>query len=563
MNDKNAYDRKKKHRNLVYMISVAIIVIITVIAGSFPTVFGTHAQQVYDYIANHFGWLFLVIIFILDIFLIALAVSRYGRFKLGNDNEAPEFSMMSWIGMLFSAGLGVGIVFWGVAEPLTHYLHSPFPGKTPDESAESARVAMGYTFFHWGISQWSIFAIAGLTVAYFQFRKKRNGLISTAMEPVFGESYKRPYRNVIDILAIIATVMGIATSIGLGIMQISGGLHHVFNVPNNNITKISITILMVAIFLTSAVTGLNRGVKWLSNVNIGLGAILLIFIFIFGDFKFILESYTLAVGDYLRHFVEYSLRISPYTGDNGWIQQWTVFYWAWVISWSPFIGGFVARVSRGRTIREFVIGVLIIPPLISFTWIAGFGGTAVKIALTSNDNIANIVDKDYTVALFELLSKFPIADITSALAIALIFIFIITSADSTTHIVAGMATGGIANPKIKHKIVWGILIGAISVAMTIAGGLTSLQTASVVTGLPFSLILLLMIFSLMRALRREPTEHFKMTYIDDDKDYSIPLEERERKNPTHNNHHSVEQANVKDDKPNHKNESNHSKNKDD
>lgn len=321
--------------------------------------------------------------------------------------------------------------------------------------------------------------------------------------------------------------MGIATSIGLGIMQISGGLEHVFNIPNNNITKITITVLMVAIFLTSAATGLNRGVKWLSNINIGLGALLLIFMFIFGDLKFIFESYTLAIGDYLRHFIEYSLRISPYTGDNGWIQQWTVFYWAWVISWSPFIGGFVARVSRGRTIREFIVGVLIIPPLISFTWIAGFGGTAVKIALKENDNIANVVDQDYTVALFELLSKFPLADITSALAIALIFIFIVTSADSTTHIVSGMATGGIANPKTKHKIIWGILIGAISVSMTIAGGLTSLQTASVVTGLPFSIILLLMIVSLMRALRREPTKHFKMTHIDDDKDYSIPLEQRE------------------------------------
>ncbi|WP_193018407.1 BCCT family transporter [Staphylococcus equorum] len=523
----NKHKRKTKNRNLVYIISVAIILLITLVAGIFPKGFGTYAQQVYDYISNSFGWLFLVIIFILDIFLIALAVSRYGRFKLGRDDEEPEFSMHSWIGMLFSAGLGVGIVFWGVAEPLSHYLHSPFPGTVADESAESARVAMGYTFFHWGISQWSIFAIAGLTVAYFQFRKNRNGLISTAIEPVFGEAYKRPYRNIIDILAIIATVMGIATSIGLGIMQISGGLEHVFNIPNNNITKITITVLMVAIFLTSAATGLNRGVKWLSNINIGLGALLLIFMFIFGDLKFIFESYTLAIGDYLRHFIEYSLRISPYTGDNGWIQQWTVFYWAWVISWSPFIGGFVARVSRGRTIREFIVGVLIIPPLISFTWIAGFGGTAVKIALKENDNIANVVDQDYTVALFELLSKFPLADITSALAIALIFIFIVTSADSTTHIVSGMATGGIANPKTKHKIIWGILIGAISVSMTIAGGLTSLQTASVVTGLPFSIILLLMIVSLMRALRREPTKHFKMTHIDDDKDYSIPLEQRE------------------------------------
>lgn len=356
--------KRKKHRNIVYYTSVAIILIVTLIAGIFPKLFGKYAQSTYDMIAGSFCWLFLVIIFVLDVFLIALAISRYGRFKLGSDNEAPEFSFISWVGMLFSAGLGVGIVFWGVAEPLTHYLHSPFPGKVPDQSAESARVAMGYTFFHWGISQWSIFAISGLTVAYFQFRKQRNGLISTAMEPVFGEAYNRPLRNLIDILAIIATVMGIATSIGLGIMQIGGGLHHVFNLPNTNVTKVAITVIMVCIFLGSALTGLNRGVKWLSNINVGLGAVLLIFILIFGDLKFVLESYTLAIGDYLRNFIEYSLRVNPYTGDNSWIQKWTVFYWAWVIAWSPFIGGFVARVSRGRTIREFVIGVLIIPPLI-------------------------------------------------------------------------------------------------------------------------------------------------------------------------------------------------------
>lgn len=533
-------DKRKKNNKLVYFISVIIIFIITATAGFFPKAFGAHAQGVYDFISNSFGWLFLLIIFILDIFLIALAISRYGRFKLGSDDEEPEFSFLSWLGMLFSAGLGVGIVFWGVAEPLTHYLHSPFPEKISDQSAESARLAMGYTFFHWGISQWSIFAMAGLIVAYFQFRKKRDGLISTAMEPVFGEAYKRPIRNIIDILAIISTVMGIATSIGLGIMQISGGLNHVFHVPNTNFTKISITILMVCIFLGSAITGLNKGVKWLSNINILLGAALLLFMLIFGDLKFILESYTLAIGDYIRHFVEYSLRIDPYTGKNAWIQQWTVFYWAWVISWSPFIGGFVARVSRGRTIREFIICVLIMPPLISFVWIAGFGGMAVKIAM-GGDNIAQLVDKDYTVALFELLSKFPLADITSGLAIILIFLLIVTSADSTTHIVAGMATGGDENPKVKHKVIWGLLIGAISVAMTIAGGLTSLQTASVVTGLPFSIILLLMTISIMRALRREHTKHFQMSYINDDKDYSIPLEKREKeteaqKKKDNNNH---------------------------
>ncbi|MGV3042878.1 BCCT family transporter [Staphylococcus rostri] len=520
--------KKKKHRNIVYTVAFTIILLLTLLAAIFPTSFGNIAQLVYDFLAINFGWLFLIIVFVLDIFLIFLAASRYGRFKLGADDEEPEFSFISWIGMLFSAGLGVGIVFWGVAEPLTHYLHSPFPDKVRGETVESARLAMGYTFFHWGISQWSIFAMSGLIVAYFQFRKQRDGLISTAMEPVFGETYRRPFRNLIDILAIIATVMGIATSIGLGILQIAGGLNHVFHVPNNAITLLIITVLMTCIFLSSALTGINRGVKWLSNLNIVIGALLLIFIFIFGDLRFIVETFTVSLGDYISHFVTYSLRMDPYTGDNSWIQQWTVFYWAWVISWSPFIGGFVARVSRGRTIREFVIGVLIIPPVISLTWIAGFGGTAINWALHKNSNIAQVVDKDYTVALFELLRNFPLYEVTSGLAIILIFTFIVTSADSTTHIVSGMATGGVENPKRKHKLVWGLLIGGISVALTVAGGLTSLQTASVVTGLPFSIILLLMIFSLMRALRREPTEHFKMTHIEDEKDFTKTIEEREK-----------------------------------
>ncbi|MDU0477455.1 BCCT family transporter [Staphylococcus chromogenes] len=522
--------KKKKNRNFVYIVSFSIILLFTLLAAFFPKGFGIYAQNTYDALALNFGWLFLIIVFVLDIFLIFLALSRYGRFKLGHDDEAPEFSFISWIGMLFSAGLGVGIVFWGVAEPLTHYLHSPFPSEVKGQTAESARLAMGYTFFHWGISQWSIFAMSGLIVAYFQFRKQRDGLISTAMEPVFGETYKRPFRNIIDILAIIATVMGIATSIGLGILQIAGGLNHVFSVPNTNMTLIIITLIMTFIFLGSALSGLNRGVKWLSNLNIIIGAILLVFIFIVGDLRFIVETFTVSIGDYISHFVQYSLRMDPYTGDNSWIQKWTIFYWAWVISWSPFIGGFVARVSRGRTIREFVVGVLIIPPMISFLWIAGFGGTAIHYALHHNEGIEKVVDQDYTVALFELLSKFPLYEVTSALTIILIFTFIVTSADSTTHIVSGMATGGVENPKRKHKMVWGILIGAISVALTVAGGLTSLQTASVVTGLPFSIILLLMIFALMNALRREHTKHFQMSHIDDEKDFSRTIEERERDN---------------------------------
>ena len=229
-------DNQSNKTTLVFWVSMSIIILITLLAGVFPSGFGKYANILYGWISNSTGWLFLIIVFVLDIFLIGLAITRFGRFKLGRDDEEPEFSFISWVGMLFSAGLGVGIVFWGVAEPMTHYLKSPLPNEVDGSTLESARLAMGYTFFHWGISQWSIFAMAGLIVAFFQFRKRRNGLISTAMEPVFGEAYKKPYRNVIDVLAIVATVMGIATSIGLGIMQIGVGLNHVFDIPNNKWT---------------------------------------------------------------------------------------------------------------------------------------------------------------------------------------------------------------------------------------------------------------------------------------------------------------------------------------
>ncbi|GAB1612445.1 MULTISPECIES: BCCT family transporter [Mammaliicoccus] len=520
-------DNQSNKTTLVFWVSMSIIILITLLAGVFPSGFGKYANILYGWISNSTGWLFLIIVFVLDIFLIGLAITRFGRFKLGRDDEEPEFSFISWVGMLFSAGLGVGIVFWGVAEPMTHYLKSPLPNEVDGSTLESARLAMGYTFFHWGISQWSIFAMAGLIVAFFQFRKRRNGLISTAMEPVFGEAYKKPYRNVIDVLAIVATVMGIATSIGLGIMQIGGGLNHVFDIPNNNWTKIIITIIMTLIFLGSAASGLNKGVKWLSNSNIFICFALLVFILILGPTQFIFETFTVAIGDYITNFVQYSLRLNPYEGDNSWIQQWTVFYWAWVIAWSPFIGGFVARVSRGRTIREFVIGVLIIPPLISMSWIATFGGTAMYLVINKGASIAEDVKGDYTVALFSLLSHFPLYEFTSILAIILIFLFLVTSADSTTFILSSMSDRGSITPPFKYKLVWGILIGAISVAMTLAGGLESLQTASIVAGLPFAFILFMMIFSIMKALRREPTKHFKMTYIDDDTDFSKSLEERE------------------------------------
>lgn len=299
-----------------------------------------------------------------------------------------------------------------------------------------------------------------------------------------------------------------STSIGLGILQMDGGLNFAFNFPSGPVTQITLTVLMVTLFLFSTITGLKRGIKWLSNLNMALALILTVFVMFMGPFTFIMETFVLGIGDYLKNFVGYSLRTQPYSGES-WVQEWTVFYWAWVIAWSPFIGSFVARVSKGRTIREYVLGILIVPPLLSFLWIAALGGTAMYSDLFNGTSIGEIVLDDQTAALFTMFEQLPMAEITSLLAIILIFTFLVTSADSATFIVAGMTSGSTENPALRLKILWGILLGFLTISLILAGGLSSLQAASLLAGLPFTLILIMMIFAVSKSLRRESNEAMK------------------------------------------------------
>ena len=486
----------------VLTLSAALIIAFTIIGFFFPTAFGNVAASTYDWVASTFGWVFMLSVFVFDVFLIAIIFTRYGKLKLGRFDEEPEFDTISWIGMLFSGGLGVGIVFWGVAEPMTHYLNPPMVGIEP-QSIESARLAMGYTFFHWGVSQWSIFAIAGLIIGLFQFRMKQDGLISTSLESVFGKDYGGKKRYFIDILAIFATVVGIAISLGLGVLQINGGLSQVFGLPKNTLVEIIITIVLAIIFMISATTGLHRGVKFLSNLNIFIAFGLTVFVVILGPTTVIFKAFVTGIGDYLSHFIEYSLRLDPYQIKQNWVEKWTVFYWAWVISWSPFIGAFIARISRGRTIREFVIGVLIVPPMISFLWIAAFGGSAIFMDLYESGQIAQIVAQDNTQAMYAFLHALPIPLITSTATIILIATFLITSADSATYILASMSSGGSLQPKFKIKMFWGVLLALISLALLASGGLKSLQSAAIVAGLPFTIILIIMLMAIIKVLKFE------------------------------------------------------------
>lgn len=491
----------KEHlKNPVFLISAIVISILVVIGALFPKKFGAIAEELFLFTTTNFGWFYLIAVFVIIIFLIAIAISKYGKIRLGGEQERPEFPFFTWIGMLFSAGFGAGLVFWGVAEPMSHFFETPFYD-LENQSEEAARVAMGYSFFHWGISQWSVFAIVGLVIAFLQFRRNDNALISKATESVTGS--KKVVSHTIDSLAVIATVLGVATSIGLGVLQIHGGLTTVSNISNAVWVQIVIIAIVFLAYMASATTGLDKGIRYLSNLNLGLCLLLLVFVFFMGPTVFILNAFTLGIGDYIAEFIQYSLRLEPYKGGT-WVRDWTVFYWAWAIAWSPFVGAFVARVSRGRTIREFITGVMVIPPVIACFWIATFGGTALYKDLNESAGIAEAVNNDITVALFNVFATLPFSFIMSVLAILLIFTFLVTSADSATYILGSMTTGGSINPPVFQKLVWGVLISAIAGVLLLAGGLDALQTASLVAAVPFTVILLIMLAAVLKMLRKEP-----------------------------------------------------------
>jgi len=470
--------------------------------------FATIAGNIFNFTTRSFGWFYLLAVFLFVVFLVFLAFSKYGKIRLGTDQDRPQYPFFTWIGMLFSAGFGVGLVFWGVAEPMSHFITPPY-ADTTELTVEGARLAMAYSFFHWGVSQWSVFAIVGLIIAYFQFRRNADGLISTSLSPLIKDrTYKQPLNQTIDILAVIATVMGVATSLGLGVLQINGGLNSVFGLPNTALVQVLIIVVLTVLFLTSTTTGLDRGIKWLSNINLGTALVLMVFVFFAGPTIFILETFTLGLGDYLQNFIRYSLRLQPYQ-QGTWVRDWTIFYWAWAIAWSPFVGAFVARVSRGRTIREFIVGVLIVPPFIALLWIAVFGGTALHLDLFEGTSIAQAVDADVTSALFVTFAELPFSFVLSVLSILLILTFLITSADSATYIISSMTTNGSLNPPLTVRIVWGILLGGIAAVLLIASGLEGLQTASLISALPFTVILILMVYTLFSLLRKENVRKIK------------------------------------------------------
>ncbi|MFK4017419.1 BCCT family transporter [Cobetia marina] len=495
----------------VFSASVIIILGLVALGAGFPTRFGELADQALGAVTSMFGWFYLISVFGFVIFLVSLALSKYGKIRLGPQDCRPSYSFFSWVSMLLAAGFGVGLVFYGMAEPMQHYLKPPF-GDMPGETPESARYAIQYAFFNWGVHQWAAFSVVGLIIAYFQFRKGQAGLVSSVLSSVTAKHPKvRRYGPVLDVFAVVATVMGVATSLGLGVLQMNGGLHFVFGVEESWQWQFIIMGVMFCAYMASTWSGLDKGIKRLSNLNMSICIALMLYVLFTGPTLDILKTITLGIGDYLQNFIGMSLRMSPYDG-NDWNSSWTVFYWAWVIAWSPFVGTFVARVSRGRTIKEYVVGVLIVPPLLACLWIGVFGGAALNMELSGDVGLAAATDANITSALFEMFDLIPFSNVLSVVAILLIFVFLVTSADSASYIVAQMTDAGSINPPLYKRVVWGVLIAAICLTLISTGGLKGLQSASVLSALPFTFILYGMIVVLVKELRADRRQMLSQLY---------------------------------------------------
>ncbi len=446
----------------------------------------------------NFGWYYQIVATFFLIFALFLIFSPYGKIKLGKDEDKPEFNRASWFAMLFSAGMGIGLLFFGVSEPISHFSSPPL-GEAG--TSDAANIAMRYTYLHWGFHAWAIYATIALALAYFKFRKGLPGLMSAALYPILGERAKGPIGIFIDIVAVFATIFGVAASLGLGAAQINGGLSYVFGFPNTFTVQLVIISIVTVLFLLSAGTGINKGIKYLSNTNMIL-AVILFFVFLFmGPTVFLLNLFVSTFGSYLQNLPSMGLRLAPFNEERAaWVQGWTIFYWAWWIAWAPFVGTFIARVSKGRTVREFVIAVLVIPTFVCSLWFAVFGGTGIHMEYFAGLPVSA---QSLETALFYVYQHLPLTMVLIVLTLFLISTFFITSADSATFVLGMQTTNGSLNPPTFVKLVWGIILSASAVVLMVSGGLNAMQTAIIVSAFPLSFVLVLMAVSMLRSFKGE------------------------------------------------------------
>ena len=483
----------------VFFASAGLVLLFVILGISIPHKMEVAFQAIQAFIIDQFGWFYILAVAIFLGFTLWLAFSRYSAIKLGPDDSEPDYSFSTWLAMLFSAGMGIGLMFFSVAEPMLHFID---PRTAEPRSIDAARRALNLSFFHYGLHAWAIYAVVGLSLGYMAHRQRLPLTIRSAFYPLIGDRINGFLGNAVDTFAIIGTLFGLATSLGFGAMQISAGLEHLGVFPATTTSQLILIAVVTALATLSVLSGLDRGIKRLSELNLGLGLLLMFFVFVLGPTAFLMSSFVQTIGLYLQNLIGTTFRTDAFIGTE-WQSSWTMFYWGWWIAWSPFVGMFIARISRGRTIREFITGVLLMPTLLSFIWFSIFGNTALHIELFGPGGIAAAVEENVAVALFVLLEQLPWPTLTSVLSMIVIATFFVTSADSGALVIDIMSANGALDTPTKQRFFWSVIIGVIAGVLLVSGGLLAFQTAIIAMALPFCAIILLMCYSLLTGLRAE------------------------------------------------------------
>ena len=493
-------EHREKKFSKVFIYAAAIVGILVIFGAVTPKAFGSITGDISTWVSKTFGWYYMVVYALVLAFCIFLIFSPIGKLKLGKPTDKPEFKTVSWLAMLFSAGMGIGLVFYGASEPISHYLSPP---TAKPESKSAMAEAFKYSFLDYGFHPWAVYCLVALGLAYSQFRKGENGLISRTLRPVLGNKVDGTTGVIVDVLAVFATIIGVAMSLGVGAVQINGGLSYLFGLPKNVVVQGIIIAVVTVLFLYSAWSGLSKGIQYLSNLNMILAGLLLLVLFIVGPTVLILNMMTSGFGDYLSTLIYDSLDVAPLNKQKSdWLQTWTIYYWGWWMSWSPFVGTFIARISKGRSIREFVIAVLGVPVIISVIWFSTFGMTGISVG----QHHKGIFKMPPETQLFGIFNELPFGTILSIIALALIASFFITSADSATYVLGMQTAFGTLNPSGFVKIVWGISLAAIAYVLLLAGGdtgLAAMQSAAIISAFPFSFVVILMMISLFKDANAE------------------------------------------------------------
>jgi glycine betaine transporter len=487
---------------VVFWVSAAVALAFILWGVIAPTNFGTVTQAIFDWMVSNLGWFYLLAGNFFLVFVVILALSRYGRFRLGKEGDRPEFRTFAWFAMLFQAGMGPALIFWGVAEPLSHYSAPPF-GMAQPATTEAAQVGIQYSYFHWALHPWAMYAVVGLVVGYFSFRRDEPGLISPVFRPLLGDRVDGPWGKTIDVMSVLAVLFGVAVALGQAGLQLTAGLGETFGTPTGIAVQLIVIVVTTVAFMISASTAIEKGINYLSQISMYVAAVLLVFFLVVGPTATQLGALTQGVGDYLGGIVPMSMRLESFDPENTWLGSWTVFYWSWWIAWCPYVGLFIARISRGRTIRQFVLGTVIGPSVVTFVWIAVFGGSALHLAQTKGEGIAETVAADPASGMFVFLNQFPLALPMSILTLVVLWIFFVAGADAGTVVLGSLSTGGPQEPKRWIKLAWGAAMAAIACILLVAGGLGALQSASVLFGAPFAIIMVLMCIVFYRHLRSE------------------------------------------------------------